>query len=114
VAVISSDFEGTPLALLEYMAAGRPVVATRVGGVPDVVEDGVTGLLVEPRDVAGLARALEALLTDEERRQELGAAGRARQQRDYTVAAMVGRVEELYGRLLAASPRRRGRKRGGI
>ena len=53
VAVCCSDFEGTPLSVMEYMGAGKPVVATRVGGLPEVVEDGVQGLLVEPRDPAG-------------------------------------------------------------
>src|SRR3954470_4996769 len=69
VAVLASDFEGTPLALLEYMAAARPIVATSVGGIPDVLQDGVTGILVPPRDVGELAGALVSLLRDEERRE---------------------------------------------
>ena len=56
VAASSSDFEGSPLAVLEYMEAGLPVVSTRVGGVPDLVEDGVTGLLVD-RGIPGRSRA---------------------------------------------------------
>ena len=58
VAVSSSDFEGSPLSVMEYMEAARPVVATRVGGVPDLIDDGVHGLLVEPQDPAAFAAAV--------------------------------------------------------
>ena len=58
------DYEGSPLAVMEYMAMGKPVVATRVGGVPDLVEDGVNGLLVGPRDPVALAEAVAELLVD--------------------------------------------------
>ena len=67
VAVSSSDFEGSPLSVMEYMEAARPVVATRVGGVPDLIDDGVHGLLVEPQDPAGFAAAVAQLLRDPER-----------------------------------------------
>ena len=60
VAVSSSDFEGSPLSVMEYMEAARPVVATRVGGVPDLIDDGVHGLLVEPQDPAALRRRRRA------------------------------------------------------
>ena len=76
VAVCCSDFEGTPLSVMEYMGAGKPVVATRVGGLPEVVEDGVQGLLVEPRDPANLADALARLLEGESLRRRLGEAAR--------------------------------------
>jgi glycosyltransferase involved in cell wall biosynthesis len=99
VAVLASDFEGTPLALLEYMAAARPIVATRVGGIPDVLQDGVTGLLVPPRDVAALADALVSLLREEERRESLGAAARDLQQREWTIDATVAALSALYERL---------------
>src|SRR3954447_3201570 len=99
VAVLASDFEGTPLALLEYMAAARPIVATSVGGIPDVLQDGVTGLLVPPRDVAALAGALVSLLRDDERRQSLGAAARELQQREWTIDATVAALSALYERL---------------
>ena len=72
MAVSSSDFEGSPLSVMEYMEAGKPVVATRVGGVPDLIDDGVHGLLVEPQDPAAFAAAVRELLRDPERARELG------------------------------------------
>jgi glycosyltransferase involved in cell wall biosynthesis len=105
VAVICSLREGTPLALLEYMAAGLPVVATRVGGLPDVVVDGVTGLIVSPGSAPALADALERLLGDPELRAQMGAAGRERQQAKYEFASVMHRVEQLYERLLASRSR---------
>ena len=74
--VLASDYEGCPLSVLEAMAAGVPVVATSVGGVPEVVRDGVTGILAEPGRPDGLARGLAELLGDEARAVELGRAGR--------------------------------------
>ncbi|MBF8288179.1 MAG: glycosyl transferase, group 1, partial [Candidatus Rokubacteria bacterium] len=68
--------ESFGIVFLEAMAAGLPVVACRAAAIPEVVEDGVTGLLVPPRDPAGLARALEALAVDPERARAMGAAGR--------------------------------------
>ena len=109
VAVLSSDYEGSPLSVLEYMAAGKPVVSTRVGGVPELIEDGVQGLLVEPRDPAALAGAVAELLRDPERAERLGAQGRERQRRAYSLDAMVRNVEELYEELWLASGRRDGR-----
>ena len=64
VAVCPSDSEGSPLSVMEYMDAGLPVVGTRVGGVPDLIDEGVEGLLVPRRDPAALAAALARLLRD--------------------------------------------------
>ena len=100
VAVCCSDFEGSPLSVMEYMQAALPVVATRVGGVPDLVVDGVTGLLVERRDPAGLADALAGLLTDPGRRAEMGRRGAERQRAEFDIAVMVERIEALYLELL--------------
>ncbi|HXT22244.1 MAG TPA: glycosyltransferase family 4 protein [Thermoanaerobaculia bacterium] len=75
---LPSTYEGLPLAILEAMAAGLPVVATAVSGNPEAVEDGVTGLLVPPESASALAEALIALLADPERRRRMGEAGRAR------------------------------------
>jgi glycosyltransferase involved in cell wall biosynthesis len=78
VVVLPSYREGLPLCVLEAMAHGRPVVATRVGGIPELVEDGVTGFLVEPGDVAGLRTALERLLADPMLRRRMGREGHRR------------------------------------
>ena len=78
VVVLPSYREGLPLCVIEAMAHGRPVVASRVGGIPELVEDGVTGFLVEPGDVEGLRSALERLLADSELRRRMGRAGRER------------------------------------
>ena len=72
---LTSRNEGSPVSLIEAMAAGRPVVATRIGGVPDLVEDGVNGYLVEPGQPAAIAEALLALLEDPGRRDALGTPG---------------------------------------
>ncbi len=107
VFVSSSDFEGTPLALIEAMAAGRPIVATRVGGVPDLIDEGVHGLLVEPRDAEVLAQAVAELLRDPDRRAELGARALERQRRELGVDVMIRRLEDLYESLFLASARAR-------
>jgi glycosyltransferase involved in cell wall biosynthesis len=101
VAVSTSKREGSPLAVMEYMAAGLPVVATSVGGVPDIVADGDTGILVPPDDVAALAEAIARLLRSPELRREMGEAGRARQQQ-FTIDKTISQVEALYEQLLAA------------
>lgn len=101
VAVNCSDFEGTPLSLLEYMEAGLAVVATRVGGIPDVIDDGVHGLLVPRRDPRALAAACATLIADPHRRTTLGAAARARRRADFDLDAMVARIEQLYLELRA-------------
>jgi glycosyltransferase involved in cell wall biosynthesis len=103
VAVFSSDREGSPLAVMEAMAAAKPVVATRVGGIPDIVEEGVQGLLVPPRDPRALAEAIARLLRDPQLRAKLGRSGQERQRRDFDMAATVGRVESLYQELVAAA-----------
>jgi glycosyltransferase involved in cell wall biosynthesis len=106
VAVSCSDFEGSPLAVMEYLAAGTPVVATRVGGVPDIIENGVHGLLVDRRDPRGLATSIAELLRDPARRRRMGASGREHQRREFDMGVMVKRIETLYEELHAASRRR--------
>lgn len=99
---LSSDFEGSPLSVMEYMEAGKAVVATRVGGLPDLVVDGETGLLVPPRDPSALAAALAELLSDPERRARMGAAGRERRRETFSIEATARQVGELYQELCAA------------
>lgn len=96
VFVHTSRWEGFGIVLLEAMLAGLPVVATRVSAVPEVVEDGKTGVLVEAGDVSGFATALEALLTDPERAAALGEAGRTRSHEEFSVARMTERTVAVY------------------
>jgi glycosyltransferase involved in cell wall biosynthesis len=87
VFVLSSDSEGLPMSVLEAMAAGVPVVATAVGGVPELVRDDETGLLVPPRDPGALAAALGKLAADPELRRRLGGAGRRRVENEFSLDA---------------------------
>lgn len=101
VAVLSSDFEGSPLSVMEYMEAGKPVVATSVGGVPDLVEEGVTGFLVEPQDAEALAAAVAKLIERPERMAEMGAAGRRRRRAEFSLEGTTRKIESLYEELHA-------------
>jgi sugar transferase (PEP-CTERM/EpsH1 system associated) len=94
--VLPSRSEGIPLTVLEAMACGLPVLATRVGGLPEVVEDGTTGLLVPPADPAALAEAMAALWDDPDRRDRMGRAGRRRAADRFDVRRMVAQYESLY------------------
>ena len=96
VFVLPSWIEGLPLTVLEAMAAGKPVVATGVGGTPEAVVDGETGLLVPPGDVGALAETLDAVLADAALAQRLGEAGRRRVEERFTAAAMCERVLDTY------------------
>lgn len=96
---LASLSEGMPNAVLEAMAVGRAVVATRVGGVPDVVVDGETGLLVPPGDPAALARAIADLLSDASRRAAMGAAARRRVEALFSVEAVRVATEAVYGEI---------------
>jgi glycosyltransferase involved in cell wall biosynthesis len=102
VAVCASHYEGSPLAVMEYMEAALPIVATRVGGVPDLIEDGVHGVLVEPGDPGALAEALGSLLGDRARASTLGARARERRRREFDLDVMVHNFEALYEELLRA------------
>lgn len=93
---LASGWEGMPGAVLEAMAAGLPVVGTRVNGIEDVVEDGVTGRLVPPGNPEALADALREVLADPERAQAWGEAGRRRVAEHFTIEGMVRAKEQLY------------------
>jgi len=96
VFVHPSRSEEMPLAILEAMAEGLPIVATRVGGVPDAVIDGETGVLVASGDAEGLREAIRALLEDEPRRRALGRGARARTEERFSVERMVDRHLHAY------------------
>lgn len=107
VSVLPSLSEGLSNVLLESMATGAPVVATRVGGAPDVVQDGTTGLLVPPGSPAELARAILTMIEQPRLAARLGAAGRQVVAERFSIDRMVEATEREYLSLLARSPRRR-------
>lgn len=102
ISVLPSLSEGTSNTLLESMAAGIPVIATRVGGNPEVIEDEVSGLLVTPRDSAALAGAMGRLLDDGELALRLGRAGMRRVSEIFSIEGSVNETEHLYQRLVEA------------
>jgi glycosyltransferase involved in cell wall biosynthesis len=109
--VQASDYEGTPNVILEAMALETPVVATEVGGTGEVIEDGVHGLLVPPRDTRALAAAIERTLADPEATRRRVRAARARVERELSFDARMRTVEAIYEGLGAAFPRRRFRRK---
>ncbi len=98
--MLPSANEGTPVSVIESLAAGCPVVATRVGGVPDVVNENEDGFLVEMGDVQALGDRLADLARDPELRRRMGEAGRSRILERYAVDRLIGDVDELYRTLL--------------
>jgi len=100
ILALSSVEEGLPNVVLEAMAVGLPVVATGVGGLPEVVKHGETGWLVAPKDAVALAEAMDHLLADDAMRSTFGQAGRRRAESRFSVAAMVQQHEETFLRLL--------------
>jgi glycosyltransferase involved in cell wall biosynthesis len=105
--ILPSVNEGTPVSAIESLAARRPVVATRVGGVPDVVEDGEDGFLVDPGSTDDLAERLERLARDPELRERMGDHGRGRVLERYAVSRLVDDMDRLYKELLAETVRGR-------
>lgn len=97
---LSSSFEGLPLTIIEAMAGHLPVIATRVGSIHELVEDGVNGFLVPPGDPGELASAIEKLVCDAELRQRMGAAGRRKAVRQFSIQTAARKHEELYRALL--------------
>jgi glycosyltransferase involved in cell wall biosynthesis len=102
ILVHPADMEGLGIALLQAAAAGLPIVASRAGGMPEIVHDGETGILVPPGDVAALTAAILRLLGDSGLRERLGAAGRALVLGEFSVDAMCAGNLAVYRRVLAA------------
>jgi len=101
VFVLPSLNEGMGRVLVEAMAAGRPIVASRVGGIPDLVRHGENGLLVAPRDEIGLGESIALILDNPDKAEAMGAMGRIRC-REFDLCAMVSKLDSLYRSLLAA------------
>src|SRR5262249_54160617 len=101
--VLSSVTEGLGTSLLDAMAASRPIVATTAGGIPEIVDDGVNGLLVPPRDARALADAIVRALGDDALRRRLGSAGFARVNERFTVERMVSGTAAVYERLTTSA-----------
>lgn len=101
--VLPSLYEGLPVVVLEAMAAGKPVIATAVGGTSEAVVYGQTGLLVPPADPAALSRAIRMLLDNTEMGRRLARAGRCRVYRDFAAPTMVRRVTDVYDEILSAA-----------
>jgi glycosyltransferase involved in cell wall biosynthesis len=96
---LPSHAEGLPMALLEAMAAGKAVVSTGVGGIPDALRDGDNGLMIEPGNAESLAAGLARLLEDEEERQRLGARARATIEREFESGVVIGHISAVYRQL---------------
>lgn len=109
--VTATEFEVLPLNVMEAMASGLPVVATRVGGLPELVEDGKTGFLVPPGDIVALSAAIERLLEDEVLRGDMGRRGRERVLTEFAAERIAPRMVRLYEH--AIFKKRRERAPGG-
>ena len=101
VVLLTSRWEGLPIALLEAMAAGRPAVASRLPGTSEIIVDGVTGFLVPPGDVEGFAGSVRKLLGDRALREALGRAGRERVAREFSLAKTIEATAQVYADALA-------------
>jgi glycosyltransferase involved in cell wall biosynthesis len=106
--VCCSRNEGTPVSLIEACAAGRPVIGTRVGGIPDIIASGVNGLLVPSGDAAALADAIVELVDDPDRRRRMGVAGQRTVRERYSADRMVRELKDLYRNLLDRTASKRG------
>ncbi|RMG45458.1 MAG: glycosyltransferase, partial [Acidobacteria bacterium] len=99
--VLTSDWEGTPNVILEAMASGLPVVATRVGGVPEIVQHGETGFLVDPEDEDGMVDAILTLIKNRDLRLKFGRAGREFVLAQHSLDKLPGYLQKLYELALA-------------
>ena len=102
ILALPSHSEGSPNVVLEAMAAGLPIAATNVGGVPEILEQGKTGLLVPSRDTAAMAATIRELLTDAELGQRLGESAQAEARRNYTLESYRRKLVRFYQDTLEA------------
>lgn len=102
VYVLTSLWEGLGRSLTEAMYTGRPVVATKVEGVPELVIDGETGILVSPRDINSIAKGILTLLSDERKAKRLGQAAKQRISKEFHAQQMVAELEKVYSRVIAS------------
>ncbi len=98
--VLPSIREGLGISILEAMSHGKPIIATKVGGIPEIVSDGVNGVLVPPRNPEALSSAIDELLTDREKRRQMGSQGRRICDQHFNTKAMINKIEMLYEQLL--------------
>ena len=110
IALYTSETESFCLSILEAMFFGCPSVATRVGGIPEVVEDGKTGLLAPFADIDALGAALQRLVEDKDLRERYGEAARAAAHERFSAASIIPQYERLYGNLLVADGIKRERE----
>ena len=96
VFALPTNWEGFPLSILEAMRAGLPVVTSRVGGIPEAVTDGQTGYMTPAGDQSAFEERLSSLVYDRELRTQMGAAGRARYEREFTISAMLRKTQDVY------------------
>jgi len=97
---LPSDVEGEPVSLMEAMDAGLPVIAARTGGIPEIVEEGKSGLIFTPKDLDGLVKALSELLSDREKRRRIGQAAKYRIREAFSAERMTAQFEDLYLRCM--------------
>jgi glycosyltransferase involved in cell wall biosynthesis len=98
--LLPSTWEGCPVSILEAMAMGKPVVGTTVGGIPELVVEGQTGLLIPPHNPVAIASSVVSLLKKPDEARKMGQAGRARVEEHFTLPEMVRKIETVYDKLL--------------
>lgn len=103
VVIVPSRFEGFGLTAVEAMACGKPVAASNVDGLSEIIEEGISGLLINSEDSMAFAKTVTALLKDEKRRKEIGISARRRVQQKYSYLLYLKRVKALYGRFLGST-----------
>jgi glycosyltransferase involved in cell wall biosynthesis len=106
VLVLPSLWEGFGLVLLEAMASRKPIVASQVSAIPEIVDNGRTGYLVQPRDYAGIAAALVRLIVAPDTRRAMGEDGRRRLESSFSVDRMAAEIEHIYDEALMTAPPR--------